>query len=76
MMVQIEELRQVEEAKRRLHWNWITNICCGLKTVTAFLQTIVDGVFASIIVDHGVDKIGGIPLDDKIHAVFVQGNLV
>jgi hypothetical protein len=44
--------------------------------VTAFLQTIVDGVFASIIVDHGVDKIGGIPLDDKIHAVFVQGNLV
>jgi hypothetical protein len=43
--------------------------------VTALLQTRGDRVVANIVVEQGVDKIGGIPLDE-IHTFFVQGDLV
>jgi hypothetical protein len=49
---------------------------CGLKTpVMAVLQTLVDEVVANIVVEQGVDKIGGILLDE-IHTLLVQGHLV
>ena len=36
----------------------------------------VDGSVANIVVELGVDKIGGIMRLDEIHTVFVQGDLV
>jgi hypothetical protein len=47
----------------------------GLKTVTALLQTIVDGVVAVLFVEQGDDKIGG-NLLDEIHTAFFKGDLV
>ena len=43
--------------------------------MTALLQTRGDRVVANIVVEQGVDKIGGIPLDE-IHTFFVKGDLV
>jgi hypothetical protein len=46
-----------------------------MKRVMAILQTVGNCVIISIVVEQGVDKIGGILLDE-IHTFFVQGDLV